>query len=174
MKVLMFVLFLVLVGSSVVGQDIAATPERIESSGIAEGKLPTGYRDWKLVTVSREQGKLDDIRAILGNDIAIDAMRKGTRPFPDGSIVARLAWACEPSEENNKAFGNIQSYVAGEPKNGVQFMVKDSLLYAETGGWRYFQFDGGKPLNDQSKLQSCFECHQAIKPRDYVFSHYSQ
>jgi hypothetical protein len=36
---------------------------------------------------------LNDIRAILGNDIAIDAYREGELPYPDGTIIDRLAWS---------------------------------------------------------------------------------
>jgi hypothetical protein len=143
------------------------------AAAISDGKLPSGYRDWKLISVAREEGTLDDIRAILGNDIAIKAYREGQPPFPDGTIIARLAWVYSPSEENNKIFGKAQSFVAGHPKNGVQFMVKDSAEYASTGGWKYAQFDGGKPLTDNAMLRKCFECHQAIKDRDYVFTHYA-
>ena len=142
---------------------------------IDEGKLPNGYRDWRLISVAREEGDLDDIRAVLGNDAAIKAYRDGTRPFPEGTIIARLAWSYDSSEENNKTFGKAQSFVAGRPKNGVQFMVKDSKKYASTGGWGYSQFDDGKPLADQAALQGCFDCHQAIKDRDrdFVFTHYA-
>ena len=145
------------------------------AAAISEGKLPPGYRDWRLISVAREEGDLDDIRAILGNDAAIKAYRDGTRPFPDGTIIARLAWAYLSSEENNKTFGKAQSFVAGPPKNGVQFMVKDLKKYASTGGWGYSQFDDGKPLTDASMLQSCFDCHQAVKDRDrdFVFTHYA-
>jgi hypothetical protein len=143
------------------------------AAAISEGKLPPGYRDWRLVSVAREEGDLDDIRAILGNDVAIKAYREGTRPFPDGTIIARLAWSYDVSEENNKTFGRRQSFVAGRPKNGVQFMVKDSTKYASTGGWGYSQFDDGKPLTDRAMLQSCFDCHQAFKDRDFVFTHYA-
>src|SRR5262247_169527 len=108
---------------------------------IAAGKLPTGYRDWRLISVAREEGTLDDIRAILGNNVAIKAYRDGTRPFPEGTIIGRIAWSYDASEENNKTFGRHQSFVAGAPKNGVQFMVKDSTNYAATGGWGYSQFD---------------------------------
>jgi len=90
-----------------------------------------------------------------------------------GTIIARLAWAYVPSEENNKSFGNAQSFVAGHPKNGVQVMVKDSKKHAVTGGWSYAQFDDGKPLLDAAKLQSCFECHLAVKDHDYVFTRYA-
>ena len=75
------------------------------AAAIAAGKLPPGYRDWRLISVAREEGDLDDIRAILGNDSAIKAYREGTLPFPDGTIIARLAWGYDSSEENNKAFG---------------------------------------------------------------------
>ena len=143
------------------------------AAAIAAGKLPHGYRDWKLISVAREEGTLDDIRAIMGNDVAIDAYRNGLRPFPEGTIIARIAWSYDASDENNKTFGRRQSFVAGAPKNGVQFMVKDSTKYAATGGWGYSQFDDGKPLADQAMLQSCFECHQAFKDRDYVFTNYA-
>jgi hypothetical protein len=145
------------------------------AAAISAGKLPPGYRDWRLISVAREEGELDDIRAVLGNDVAIKAYREGTRPFPEGTIIARLAWAHLPSAENNKAFGKEQSFVAGPPKNGVQFMVKDSVKYASTGGWGYSQFDDGKPLTDQAALQNCFDCHQAVKEkdRDFIFTHYA-
>ncbi len=137
------------------------------------GKLPPEYRDWRLISVAREEGDLDDIRAILGNDIAIQAYRDRTLPFPDGAIIARLAWSYEESAENNEAFGRRQSFVAGHPKNGVQFMVKDSTRYAATGGWRYAHFDDGMPVVDAAMLQSCFECHRPITDRDSVFTRYS-
>jgi hypothetical protein len=73
---------------------------------------------------------------ILGNDTAIDAYRKGKQSFPDGSVIARLAWNYVPSAENNKVFGREQSFVAGSaPDCYLQFMVKDSKRYAATGGW---------------------------------------
>ncbi len=143
------------------------------AAAIAAGKLPPEYRDWRLISVAREEGDLDDIRAILGNDAAIKAYREGTRPFPDGTIIVRLAWSYDSSEENNKAFGRRQSFVARHPKNGVQFMVKDSKKYAATGGWEYAQFDDGKPLRDAAMLKGCFECHRAFEDHDYVFTPYA-
>ena len=161
--------------SVVAAQAPTSQPADEAAAAIAGDRLPPGYRDWRLISVAREEGDLDDIRAILGNDAAIKAYRQGTRPFPDGTIIARLAWSYDSSEENNKTFGRRQSFVAGHPKNGVQFMVKDSKRYASTGGWRYAQFDDGKPLLDAAMLKSCFECHQAFKDkdRDFVFTHYA-
>ena len=135
-------------------------------------KIPPGYRDWRLISVAHEEGSLNDLRAILGNDIAIKAYREGQLPFPDGTIIARLAWSYDPSEENNKVFGRAQSFVAGPPKNGVQFMVKDSRTYASTGGWGFAHFDDGKPA-DEAVLNTCFPCHAAIKARDLVFTRYA-
>jgi hypothetical protein len=54
--------------------------------------LPPGYRDWKLISVAHEAGNNNDLRAVLGNDLAIKAYREGKLPYPDGSIIARLAW----------------------------------------------------------------------------------
>ena len=88
------------------------------------------------------------------------------------AIVARLAWAYVPSEENNKVFGRPQSFVAGPPKNGVQFMVKDSKKYAATGGWGFAHFNDGK-LADEAVLNTCFSCHETVKDRDFVFNRYA-
>ena len=134
-------------------------------------KIPPGYRDWKLISVAHEEGNLNDLRALLGNDVAIKAYREGKLPFPDGTIIARLAWSYVPSEENNKVFGRAQSFVAG-PATNVQFMVKDSEKYAATGGWGFAQFKDGKP-DDKAALKTCFSCHEPVKARDFVFTHYA-
>ena len=141
-----------------------------EASPVLGGEIPSGYRDWGLISVAHEEGGLNDLRAVLGNAVAVEAYRKGKLPFPDGTIIARLAWSHVPSEENNKAFGRHQSFVAGSPTN-IQFMVKDSKKYAATGGWGFAQFEGGKPV--QVVVQDCFACHVPAKARDYLFTHYA-
>jgi hypothetical protein len=98
-----------------------------------------------LISVAREEGNLNDLRAILNNNVAIKASRDGTLPYPDGTIIARLAWSFDPLEESEKAFGRLQSFVAGPPKNGVQFMVKDSKKYASTGGWGFAHLTTANP-----------------------------
>jgi len=150
-----------------------AAPQE-EATPIFMKEIPHGYRDWKLVSVAHEAGNLNDIRAILANDAGIKAYRQGKLPFPEGTIIARIAWNYVPSEENNKIFGREQSFVAGSmPAWYLQFMVKDSKKYAATGGWGYAQFDkDGKPA-DEAPLKTCFPCHQAIKDRDFVFTRYS-
>ncbi len=86
-----------------------------ETAPIFVKKVPAGYRDWKVVSVAHEAGDLNDIRAVLGNDIAIKAYRDSKLPFPEGAIVGRIAWSYVPSEENNKSFGLWQSFGAGAP-----------------------------------------------------------
>jgi hypothetical protein len=156
---------------------IAATPFGASRAGddvqpVFGIKLPAGYRDWRLVSVAHEEGKLDDLRAILGNDIAIEAFRAGKQEFPNGAIIARLAWAYTPSEENNKVFGQRQSFVTGAPKEGVQFMVKESTKYASTGGWGFAQFNDGKPV-DATVINTCFPCHGPAKAHDFIFTRYA-
>ena len=136
--------------------------------------IPAGYRDWRLISVAHEEGDLNDIRAILGNDKGIKAYREGKLPFPEGTIIARIAWRHVPSEENNKAFGRVQSFVPGDaPPWYLQFMVKDSKKYAATGGWGYAQFDKDGKSGPEADLKKCFPCHQAIKDRDFVFTRYA-
>jgi len=161
---------------AVVVSYLAAASDHIDSVAVPIFgiKIFPGYRDWKLISVAHEAGNLNDIRAILGNDIAIRSYREGKQSFPDGAVIARLSWNYVPSEENNKVFGREQSFVAGSaPDWYLQFMVKDSKKYAATGGWGYAQFDkDGKPA-DAAKHGTCYPCHVPAKDRDYVFTHYA-
>ena len=134
-------------------------------------KIPSGYRDWKLISVAHEEGNLNSIGAVLGNDAAIKAFREGKLPYPNGTIIAALHYSYVPSAENNKVFGQAQSFVPGPPTN-IQFMVKDSTKYAATGGWGFATFIDGKPAAAAS-MKSCFPCHNQAKESDLVFTRYA-
>jgi hypothetical protein len=144
-----------------------------DASALFGVTLPAGYRNWTLISVAHEKGNLNDLRAILGNDIAAKAFRDGTRPFPDGAILARLAWQYVASAEDNAVFGQPQSFVAGPPTN-VQLSVKDAKRYATTEGWGFGQFEGGKPNHSEALLGTCAPCHARAKASDdFVFTHYA-
>jgi hypothetical protein len=142
--------------------------------------IPAGYRDWRLIAVKRltgAGGKLKQLRAQLGNDIAITAFRAGKLPFPDVAIIAALHWNEDSSDADNQVLASgfpgagLESSFAGSAVN-VQFMVKDSKKYAASGGWGYADFTNGKP-GGEALHQACFPCHQPAKDRDYVFTHYA-
>ena len=172
MRRIVFVLFAVVALAAVVAHTAPAFGQADgEAAPVFVKEIPPGYRDWRLISVAHEEGNLNDLRAILGNDTAIKAYREEKLPFPDGTIIARLAWSYVPSEENNKVFGRSQSFVAG-PATNVQFMVKNSKKYAATGGWGFAQFKDGKPA-DAALLKTCFPCHEPVKARDFVFTLYA-
>src|SRR5215467_11936590 len=142
--------------------------------------IPDGFRDWRLISVNHltgAGGKLKQLRAQLGNDIAIETFRAGKLPFPDGAIIAALHWNEDSSDADNQVLASgfpgvgLQSSFAGSAVN-VQFMVKDSKKYAASGGWGYADFTNGKP-GDEALHQACFPCHQPAKDRDYVFTRYA-
>ena len=134
-------------------------------------EMPKGYRDWRWVSSAHEAGKLNSLGALLANDTAYNAFRDGKYPFPDGSILVALHYKNVPSDENNKIFGQVQSFVPGAPTN-IQFMIKDSKKYAATGGWGFGHFANGKP-GDAAFMKSCFPCHEKAKATDLVFTHYA-
>jgi hypothetical protein len=158
------------IGLNLIGAAIAAE----EAAGLAAPiygiKIPQGYRDWRMISAGIVGTPVNDVRVKLGNDIAIKAFRDDRLPFPDGTIIARLAYKQITSEENNKALGHLQSFVAG-PATNLEFMVKDSKKYAATGGWGFAQFTNGKP-DGEALHKACFGCH-ALASRDFVFTHYS-
>lgn len=152
---------------------LAAAASDTAVSPVFGVKLPAGYRDWRAVSVAHEAGSLNDIRIVLGNDIAIEAYRNGTRPFPDGTMIARLAYRYTPSAKNNAIFGQEQSFVAGLPTN-VQVSVKDSKRFASTGGWGFGQFESGKPNPSIALMETCFACHKRLDAAtDFVFTNYA-
>jgi hypothetical protein len=156
-----------------------------EAAPIYGVKIPEGYRDWRLISVKQLTGKqltgaggeLRQLRAELGNDLAIKAFRDGTLPFPDGAIVAALHWNEDSSDADNQALAagfptaGLKSFFAGSAVN-AQFMVKDSKKYAASGGWGFADFTKGKP-GDQALHAQCFPCHAPAKDRDYVFTRYA-
>jgi hypothetical protein len=147
-----------------------------EAAPIYGVTIPPGYRDWKLIAVNQlVTDKGDQLRAQLGNDIAIKAYQEGKLPFPDGAIIVALHWTRVPSEENNKIlagpFPGDQSFVVGSRLN-MQVMVKDSKKYAATGGWGFGDFKDGKP-SSEAVHKACFTCHEPAKDRDFVFARYA-
>jgi len=161
-----------LAGIIVVGIAALGTGRADEQSGRAYvTTIPPGYRDWKFISVAHEEANFNSFAAVLGNDVAIKAYREGKLPFPDGAIIAALHYRHTPSEENNKVFGQAQSFVAGPPTN-IQFMVKDSKKYSATGGWGFAHFQDGKPA-DEAFMKPCFPCHNQAKATDLIFTRYA-
>ena len=188
MKRVAFLLVTVATVGGVVASTVPASGRADEEAAPIYGvKIPSGYRDWPVISIAQVGVPINDLRVKLGNDLAMKAYRESTRPFPDGTIIARLAYQQITSEENNKVFRAAAekrglpaeqiekllagSTVAGSPTN-VQFMVKDSKKYASTGGWGFAQFDNGKPA-DEATHKTCFGCHAPAKDHDFVFTRYA-
>ncbi|AZO26621.1 cytochrome P460 family protein [Mesorhizobium shonense] len=143
-----------------------AGSEATNASPIYGVTIPDGYRGWKLVAPALEADPLNELRAVVGNSVAIEAYRAGTLPFPDGTVLVKLAWKRVQSPEFEPAS------VPGAATT-VQVMVKDSKKYAATGGWGFGRFVDGKPV-DEAQHQTCFACHEArVRGHDHVFTRYA-
>lgn len=135
-------------------------------------RMPAGYRDYRFINVAHEAAGLNSLGAMLGNDVAIKAYRAKTLPFPDGTIIVALHYTHSPNAENNKIFGQVQSFTPGNPTN-IQFMVKDSKRYAATGGWGFGNFTpDGKP-SAAAAMKPCYPCHARETSQDLVFTRYA-
>ena len=107
-----------LVGVATLAGVVAFTPPATNQEGapIFVTSIPPGYRDWRLISVAHEEGNFHSFSAVLGNDLAIQAYRKGKVPFPDGAIIAALHYRHVPSEENNKVFGQANLSYPAPPR----------------------------------------------------------
>jgi hypothetical protein len=139
-----------------------------------------GYEAWQTISISRNEKVM---AVILGNPAMIDAYRNGIpgngKPVPDGAKMAKVHWAPKPNEFFPEAT------VPGKLVN-VDFMVKDSKRFADSGGWGYAVFDydaatdtfkpgtraGTPPQGNDAKCG--FTCHTTVKTRDYVFTEYGK
>ena len=132
-------------------------------NGIA---FPADYRDWRVISIAHRTDN-QTMRAILGNDIAIDAARRGeTLPWPDGTVLGKVVWK-EGSKEAWPAAIAPQEFVH------VEFMVKDTSRWSDAGGWGYARWVGKElaPYGKDAGFSSeCINCHTPVKENDWVFT----
>jgi hypothetical protein len=137
-----------------------------------------GYEGWQTISVSHNGPVL---AVILGNPAMINAYKAGIpdngKPFPDGAKMAKVHWIAK------KATFPSEPLVAST-QHDVDFMVKDSKRFADSGGWGWAVFDydaasdtfkpgdltGTPPQGNDAKCG--FACHTVVKNRDYVFTAY--
>jgi hypothetical protein len=140
-----------------------------------------GYEGWQFISLS-QSGKI--VAAIVGNPVMIEAYQKGIpdngKPVPDGAKMAKIHWTAKPSKT-----APSPTTVPGT-LHDVDFMVKDSKRFADSGGWGYaaFNYDAASgtftpattaDVPPQANDAKCgFGCHTIVKTRDYVFTEYGR
>ena len=147
-----------LLSAGLAGADPAPAPNGLT--------LPPGYKDWRVLAVSHRTDN-NTVRAILGNDAAIQAARAGkTNPWPDGAVLAKVSWKAAKHDVWDQAI------VPGDFVQ-AEFMTKDAKKFADTGGWGFARWVGKeqKPYGkDATFVMECFGCHVPVANRDYVFT----
>jgi hypothetical protein len=134
-----------------------------------------GFESWQTIAASQSKA-LGTIEVILGNPAMIDAYQAGLpgngKPFPDGVKMAKIHWKIKQSTT-----APAPTTVPGT-LHDIDFMVKDSKKFSDTGGWGYAQFnyhadsDTFTPLGTGANCG--YTCHTIVKARDYVFTDYGK
>ena len=130
-----------------------------------------GYEDWQVIAVSQTG---DLLVAILGNPEMIAAYQAGVpgngKPFPDGSKMAKIHWNAKKSAEAPAPT------LVPDTLHDIDFMVRDSKRFADSGNWGYAQFNYDAASDTFTPLgtgAACgFACHTIVKSKDYVFTSY--
>src|SRR5262245_42536409 len=98
------------------------------------------------------------------------------KPFPDGAKMAKVHW----NPRKNQYFPDTT--VPGT----LDFMMKDSNRFADSGGWGWAAFNYDAASNTftpgnladeppQANDAKCgFACHTLVETRDYVFTEYGK
>jgi hypothetical protein len=68
-----------------------------------------------LISVAHEEGNLNSIGAVLGNNLAIKAYRERKLPFPDGAIIAALHYGHVPVGGKQQSLRPIPIFRRGLP-----------------------------------------------------------
>lgn len=140
--------------------------ENVVSPSVNGIQIPKNYKNWRLIGTSHRSDN-NSLRAILGNHIAIKAARNGnTKPWPDGSILAKLVW------KNTEHPAWKTATVPGKFIH-AEFMIKDKKKYASTAGWGFARWKGMQQTpygEDPSFTQECMGCHSQVKANDSVFT----
>ena len=139
-----------------------------------------GYEAWQTISVSRNEKV---VAVILGNPAMINAYRAGIpgngKPVPDGAKMAKIHW----TPKQNEFFPDA---TVPDKLVNVDFMMKDTKRFSDSGGWGYavFDYDAASDMfkpgtSDDTPPQGndakCgFACHTRAKARDYVFTYYGK
>ena len=130
-----------------------------------------GYEDWRTVAVSQSG---DLIEVILGNPVMIDAYRAGIpgngKHFPDGAKMAKIHWKAKKSAEAP------DPTTVPDTLHDIDFMVRDSKRFADSGNWGYAQFNYDAASDmftpDGSGSNCGYACHTIVAAKDYIFTAY--
>ena len=170
----------VLGGTALYAQDTGQAKYGVRvPNGLAFSEF-RGYESWQVISISQSE-KL--VAVILGNPAMIQAYQAGTpgngMPFPDGAKMAKVHWT-------QKKHATFTTTTVPASLHDVDFMVKDSKRFADSGGWGWAAFtynaasDTFKPAGasdepPQGNDAKCgLACHTIVKTRDYVFTDYGK
>ena len=152
----LLVLSLLVLAAQVYAADQTPAP----SHGI---QYPTGWQNWSAIAVSHRVDN-NTLRLILGNEIAIKAVRAGnTHPWPDGAIIGKVVWKDAQLE-------NWQKAIAPGEFVHAEFMFKESKQYKQSYGWGWARWVGVEQNPFEKGTQVCISCHTPVKDRDWVFT----
>jgi hypothetical protein len=130
--------------------------------------MPLDFLDWRVVGVANRTDN-NTIRVIVGNDTAVDAARAGeTNPWPDGSRLAHYVWAASTNPD-------YEAMVAPGAFGALTFMVRNSVTFADDGGWAYGVWNTSTltpPAAAEPEFdRGCVTCHtNLVEQQDYVFT----
>ena len=164
----MFVFLMVLAG----GTAISAQDRYIlrDPDGISFGEF-RGYEDWQTIAVSQTE---ETIEVILGNPAMIEAYRNDApangKPFPDDAKMAKIHWTVKKSAEAPAPT------TVPDALHDIDFMVRDSKRFSDTGNWGYAQFNyevSSDTFKPEGTATDCgYACHTIVQAKDYVFTGY--
>ena len=164
---------LVVLAASAFAADVYLTdntklPELTMKNTALSFKDIQGYQDYKIVAMHFRKDK-NELRYILANPVAYNALKNGYKVMPNGSKVVKIGWSVNPMSKFEPA-------LEADKIQRVEYMIKDSTKHKESDGWGYARFvkKDGKYQAWGGDVKSCVACHAAVKSQDALFTKFQR
>lgn len=140
---------------------------------MAQNGLPfsliEAYPQYRVIATHYRTDK-HELRYILVNPTAFNALQAKKNVLPDGSIIVKIGWSVKPMSSFNAA-------LEADVLQRIEYMYKDTKRFNHNGDhWGYARFvkKNGVYSSWEGDTQSCVACHSSVKASDYLFTQLQQ
>ena len=157
-----------LIGSDVYISDNTKVPNLKMKDTKLSFKEIEGYQNYQIVASHFRKDK-NEIRYILANPVAYNALRAEKSVMPEGRKIVKIGW-------NVNEMGTFPAALEANKIERVEYMIKDKTKHKESDGWGYARFvkKNGQYQAWGGDPKSCVSCHAIVKSDDAVFTKFQR
>jgi hypothetical protein len=149
-------------------QEVQRLPDlKMPESGLEFREIQR-YDSYHIVATHFRKDK-NELRYILANDIAFEAIKAERIPLPNGSKIVKIGWSV-------KDMARFPDALEADNIQRVEYMIRTEQSHRESDGWGYARFvkKDGEYTPYTGDIQSCVACHALMHDHDALFTRYQK